>query len=109
MIFLDSVRESYATGEQWIVDNIREKGLFNYIYHPKTDEYPISNNAICQLMASRLLTELANETSELLPLHRKNLSSVMQYWYMEDGNLGYVLYDEKSKLGANAMLLRTLI
>ncbi len=109
VVFLKDVKQSYDAAEKWLLFNLRSKGLFNYIYHPKTDEYPNKNNALRQLMASRLLAELSHESPHILFLHRKNLSFSLENWYRENGKLAYVYYDKKSKLGANAFLLRTLV
>ena len=62
-----------------------------------------------QLMASRLLAELALDDPALGSVHRKNLQFLFANWYREDNRgHGYIFYDNKSKLGANAMALRTL-
>jgi len=108
-VFLHRVWHSYDAAEGWLTNNLREKGLFRYIYHPKTDEYPNKNNAVRQLMASRLLAELASENPDLIPMHRRNLAFLFRYWYKEKGNVAYIDYDNKSSVGANAMMLRTLV
>ncbi len=41
--------------------------------------------------------------------HERNLERIMSEWYREENGRGYVFVDEKSKLGANAMLLRVLV
>ena len=104
-----TIQPSYEAAEKWFLRNVRDKGLFHYIYHPKTDAYPNKNNAIRQLMASRLLAELSQEKPALLSLHERNLSFLLKFWYREEGDLAYIFYDSKSKLGANAMMLRTLV
>ncbi len=106
---VQNVMPSYEAAEKWFLESIRDKGLFRYTYFPKTDEYPSKNNAIRQLMAARLLAEMSNENSKLLPLHRKNISFYLKNWYKENDEIGYVHYSKKSKLGANAMLLRALV
>jgi hypothetical protein len=106
---LGKMRSSLALAKGWLVSNVRDDGEFNYLYHPSSRQYPESNNMIRQLMGSRLLAELSWEDESLLKTHRKNLNHVMLEWYKEKGNIGYILYDGKSKLGANAMALRTLV
>ncbi len=106
---LDRVNYSYQLAENWLLDNMRDKGLFHYIYYPEKEEYPTSNNAIRQLMAARLLAELSHDRPELMPMHEDNMQFFMKYWYKEENGLGYVYYDDKAKLGANAMLLRTIV
>jgi hypothetical protein len=60
-------------------------------------------------MAARLLAELSQEKPRLRALHRKNLESLLRRWYREEADIGYIYYSRKSKLGANAMALRTLV
>jgi len=106
---LEDVSASYPLARTWLLRNIRDNGLFYYIYTPKTQSYPNKNNALRQLMGSRVLAELAAQDATLLPLHEKNMAFIFSQWYQEEDGLGYVYYDDKSKLGANAMLLRTLV
>ena len=105
----EEIVESYALGKKWIVDNVNDKGYFNYVYDPSTLEYSSNNNMIRQLMGSRLLAELSQENISLQNLHQKNLDAVFNYWYRENGNIGYIYFSSKSKLGAMAMMLRTLV
>lgn len=100
---------SLSLAEDWLVLNIKEKGCFNYIYDPVSDEYSASNNMIRQLMASRVLAEMSQTNNSLIYLHERNLDFIFNYWYFEDNNYGYIYYDDKSKLGAIAMALRTLV
>jgi len=106
---LNDVEVSLDLAEQWLVSNLKEKGCFNYIYDPSTDEYSSSNNMIRQLMASRVLAELSQDNVSLQVLLQKNLDFMFDYWYKEDGDKGYIFYSDKSKLGAIAMALRTLV
>jgi len=101
--------ESYEAARRWFLEALRPEGWFHYQYDPRKDRYSGRNNAIRQLMASRLLAEMAAENRELLPDHRRNLEFVVAHWYRERGDDAYVFFDRKSKLGANAMLLRTLV
>jgi len=105
----EKVNNSLNPAEKWLTSNLKEKGCFNYIYEPSTGEYPTKNNMIRQLMASRLLAELCQTNSSFETLHQKNLDFIFEYWYEEDNETGYIFYDNKSKLGANAMALRTLV
>ncbi len=106
---LATVRRCYGPARRWLVTNVREKGLFHYIYNPETDYHSTSNNALRQLMASRLLAELCREDPSLADLHRRNLTFVFRHWYRAEGDVGYIFVYNKSKLGANAMALRTLV
>ena len=64
---------------------------------------------IRQFMASRHLAEMSKSNKTLQSLHQKNLDFIFDNWYREDGNIGYIFFDSKSKLGAMAMMLRTLV
>lgn len=102
--------DANALAKNYLFSNIKKNGLFVYELNPVTEEIPQQkNNAVRQLMASRLLAQESNQYPELLDLHKVNLTLIFTFWYQEENGKGYVLYSDKSKLGANAMLLRTLI
>ena len=104
------VERSNEAAKGWLFNNVREKGLFVYTYNPVTGEEPDKNNAIRQLMASRILADESTRNKELRELHQRNLDFLFEFWYRtEEEKWGYVYYDNKSKLGANAMLVRTLV
>jgi len=122
--FPQNVRNSYQLAEQWFTEQLREdKALFHYLYDPTKDEYATKNNPIRQLMASRLLAELASENEELLTPHRENLTFILTHWYTpfdrapafaeasagEQGDIAAIVFDGTAKLGSNAMALRTLV
>ncbi len=102
----DEIR-NLATG--WLKNNFSPSGLWHYLYMPDKDVYARSNNAIRQLMASRLAAQLAFQDRRFLQLHRLNIQFVLSHWYREKNAVAYVYFNGKSKLGANAMLLRTLV
>ncbi|NBD37940.1 MAG: hypothetical protein GVY10_05160 [Verrucomicrobia bacterium] len=102
-------REVKEAAEEWLLENFRDKGLFIYRYHPPTARRPDRNNTIRQLMASIIVARRAQEDPEWMDLHRRNLRFVDRWWYREDAFGGYIFYNEKSKLGANALYLRTLL
>ena len=104
----ESVKESYELAKSWFLDTWNNKGIFNYLYHAHADEFSTKNNAIRQLMASRLLAELAQTAVSLHDKHRQNLEFIFKHWVVKQDGLSFVLLYKKSKLGANAMLLRTL-
>lgn len=104
---LAEVRDAREQGLQWLERNFDGR-LFVYRFAPRTDEEPDVNNTLRQLMASRVAAVEAPERATFAQIHSDNLAFVFEYWYREDDNGGFVFYDEKSKLGSNAMLLRTL-
>ena len=104
----EKISASLKSCEDWMIKNLNEEGYFNYLYYPSNGNYATSNNMIRQLMSSRWLAEKSGANSGLLSLHKKNLDYVFKNWYREDGELGYIYYDENSKLGAIAMALRAI-
>lgn len=103
------VENSLRLAENWLVDNLKEKGCFKYKYDPQTEEYPNTNNMIRQLMASRVLAEMSQTNKTLQNLHQKNLDFIFNYWYQEKTSYGYIFFSSKSKIGAMAMAIRTLV
>jgi hypothetical protein len=88
---------------------VREDGSLTYLYYPSSGSYPDDlNNEIRQLMGSRLLAQYTSENSSLLSLHKKNLDRMLASLYREEGDLAYILFENKSKLGGIAMGLRML-
>jgi len=109
----DLCRQADATRQlaiEWLKNNFSiSQGLWHYLYSPDKNAYPHKNNAIRQLMASRLAAQLAFHDSRFMQLHALNIQFVFSRWYREKDGVAYVYYNKKSKLGANAMLLRTLV
>ncbi|MDG6219537.1 MAG: hypothetical protein QCI00_08870 [Candidatus Thermoplasmatota archaeon] len=101
------LRQQFAL--DWFTDNINENDYFNYLYDPESNEYPLLNNMVRQLLASRLLAELSQQDEKMVPAHNNNLEYIFSQWYTTDASKGYIYYDGESNLGANAMALRTLI
>jgi len=108
-ITMDKIKDTLNLAQDWFIDNLKDEGDFNYRYSPSNGQYSTANNMIRQLMASRLLAELSQKNSSLQILHRKNLDYIFEHWYRKDNETGYIFYDNKSKIGANAMALRTLV
>lgn len=108
-VTLESVNESYELAKSFLINSLNEEGYFNYLYYPSNGNYPQSNNMIRQFMASRILSELALENDSLLELNKKNIDYIIDNWYYENGNEAYILYENRSKLGANALFLRVLV
>jgi hypothetical protein len=110
--FTDEYAEARAQRDlalTWFLSFTKENGLFEYELDPKTGKYSTQNNELRQVMASRLLAEVAANDSTYLAQHQKNLDFIFRHWYKEENGIGYIDFYDKSKLGANAMLLRTLV
>ncbi|HEU4677228.1 MAG TPA: hypothetical protein VFS75_00745 [Candidatus Paceibacterota bacterium] len=108
-VFAEAVRDARTLAFSSLVRSLDPvTSYFTYEEHPNGT---ISNadNDIRQLLASRVLAEAAAFDSSYETLHERNLSVIMENWYKEDGEQAYVYAYGKSKLGANAMLLRVLV
>jgi len=103
------VMTMHEQAESWLLTNINSKGLFVYLFNPITGNTPTSNNDVRQLMASRILAEKSSMDNAYHAAHKKNLDFIFANWYEHNEGLGYIVYEDKSKLGANAMMLRTLV
>lgn len=106
---VEVVSEARDLGLTWLMNNQLPNGRFLYILRPARNEIPNSNNSLRQLMGSRVVSVEAGRSHEWDEIHQKNLDYVFDRWYREDENGGYIYFDDKSKLGSNAMLLRTLV
>lgn len=95
-------------GLEWMMQNF-DGGLFLYEFDPEIADVPNTSNALRQLMASRVVASESATDARFTAIHASNLDYVLAEWYQEDAGGGYVLYKDKSKLGANALLLRTLV
>ncbi len=107
--FLAGVDSSYQQAEKWFRNSLRTKGLFRYSHYPLENKYSEKNNAIRQLMGTRLLAELCQKDTSWCTMHRKNMDFLLKYWYKEKDTIGYIKYNKKSKLGANAMMVRAMV
>lgn len=102
------VNRSLSLMNTWLTENLKSEGYFNYNYYIGSGRYSTANNMIRQLMASRVLAELSWTDEKLAEAHLRNLEYVFANWYREDGDKGYIYFDNKSKLGASAMALRLI-
>jgi hypothetical protein len=83
--------------------------MFNYEYETYIEKYPSTNNELRQLLSSIWLAKKSAEDSNLLQLHRINLDFIFRNWYEENGDLGYIYFQEKSKIGSIGMALRLIV
>lgn len=100
---------SRQIAEQRLINNVKPNGGFVYRYDPVTKSSPDSNNELRQLMATRLLGEIAKEDSTLYNLHRKNLDYMFSRYFKSSWDVARIEYSWKSKLWAIAMGVRALI
>ena len=105
----EKVENTLQMAEEWMLLNLNGDDYFNYEYYPSNGEYSTSNNAIRQLMSSRWLAEKSSKDDTLQQMHKANLDYIFRNWYKEDGDLGYIYFNNKSKIGAIGMALRVLV
>jgi len=109
------IEDSLDSAKGWLFSNFNFYGYFNYEYYPSNGSYSNNNNMIRQLMSSKILAEEVKEHEDLINwnnanrMHKKNLDFIFKNWYREDGDLGYIYFGDKSKIGAMALALRVLI
>ena len=103
------LERSYKLARSRFIQSLNVNGYFVYAYDPVLNVYPKGNNPIRQLMASRLLAELSREDPSLIPEHQRNLDFVLTKLILEKDDLSLIYMQNSSKLGANAMMLRTLV
>lgn len=110
-INLKSLNESLDLMMGWIFNNSHENGRIEYKYWPEKDKYSLSNNMIRQFMTSTAIGELYNYKSdpEILKLWERNLAYNFSKFYLEEAENAYIIYNKKSKLGANAVASMNLI
>jgi hypothetical protein len=106
-------QEILLLGKKWFLNNIQEDGSFVYLYD-QDGNIKNKNNAIRQLLAFRVVAQLCQQGErQFCQLHKRNLDFVFSNWYKtenkNDKKIGYILYNDTSKLGANALFLRVLL
>ncbi|MEW5736336.1 MAG: hypothetical protein AB1921_15935 [Thermodesulfobacteriota bacterium] len=108
--FVPGLKQSYQLARAWFVTALDPSGLFVYHYNPASGRTSRNNDALRQLMSTRLLAELASEDPALVPLHEKNMAAAFSRWYKEDQKgRGFILDYGYSELGANAMALMATV
>ncbi len=90
----------------FLVRSVQADGRMVYLYHPsRGSEDQTRNNAIRQWMATRSLIRVWQQrgTDELLQTVRKNIDYNLKTMYVEEGEIGLILDQNKVKLGALAL------
>lgn len=106
---LTELNKANKSAIDWLIHNLKDEGYFVYVYNPITLQISDNNNMIRQLMASRVFADLSHNNQDIHELHSRNLEFIFSHWYVEDVDKGYIFFDNKSKLGAIAMALRTVV
>ena len=109
----ETVRESIDLAGEWMLNHLNEDGSLNYKYEPSTDSYPDQNNMIRQTMGTWSLARLYTFTKDkkYLDAWNKNMQYNLDNYYVEDQehDFGYILFDDKAKLGSAAFMLASIL
>ncbi len=105
----ESVNNSLNLAINWIISNLNENGFSNYIYDYNKDEYFDENSIYHQLKISRLIAELSHYNTSIKEIHKTNLKYIIDNFYIEKNGQGYIVFENKSELGVNAITLRTFL
>ena len=101
-----AVRELARTMALWMENQIADDGRMTYHYFPSRGAESKGNNMIRQFMASLSLARLLRSDVASAQLEEKlfaNLNYNFQQFYRQEGELGYIAYRDKAKLGAAAL------
>ena len=86
----------------------QETGFFQYLIHPNGVVVDRDND-LRQLLTSRIFAIESHNSEVIRKYHKRNVDAIFENWYQKNGEEGYILAQEKSKLGSNALFLRVLI
>lgn len=108
---MQEVQKMTTTMGQWLLRQVQADGRMVYKYFPSRGEESTGNNLIRQFMATLCLIRFAAQTQQ--PNHRllatHNLTYNIKQFYRQEGDLGFVEYDGKVKLGAVALAALCLL
>ncbi|MEO1520627.1 MAG: aspartyl/asparaginyl beta-hydroxylase domain-containing protein, partial [Cyanobacteria bacterium J06633_2] len=90
---------------QWLLRQIDSDGRMVYKYFPSRGQESNANNLIRQFMATLALIRYAKSTQQSThwAIAKQNLDYNLTQFYTSDGDLGWVEYEGKAKLGAIAL------
>jgi hypothetical protein len=98
---------------QWLFSNLHPNGRMTYMYFPSQgrETSPNSNNMIRQWMATVAMGRVARLHPELELEARveQNIRYNLGEFYKTEGDLGYIEWGGKAKLGAAALAMISLI
>lgn len=86
----------------WMENQLQPTGQMTYKYWPSRHKESINNNVIRQFMATLCLQRLAKQNQDVAFRKRveNNLNYNLQLFYQEKGDIGFIEYSDKRKLGA---------
>ena len=105
----EGVNNSLNLAISWLISNLNENGFSNYIYDYNKNKYFDENNIYHQLKISRLIAELSHYNNSIKGIHKTNLEYIIDNLYIEKNGQGYIVFENESELGVNAITLRTFL
>ncbi|MBZ8180642.1 aspartyl/asparaginyl beta-hydroxylase domain-containing protein [Oscillatoria salina] len=96
---------------EWLLRQVQADGRLTYKYFPSRGTESGSNNLIRQFMATLAMVRYARQTgrSDRQVLATHNLTYNLAQFYRTEGELGFVAYNGKVKLGAIALAALTIL
>lgn len=90
---------------EWMINNVHEDGRLTYIYWPSRGQETTSINLIRVFMGTNCLFKMAKWTGDArtLELAKHNLRYHLAKFYRQEGALGYVIEEDRIKLGSCAL------
>ena len=100
-----NVADRSELAAEWLVNNLHEDGRMTYKYWPSRNAESAANNMIRQWMATVALGRVAAEknSEKLWKLVEQNIDYNLSHYFSYQGDLGYIKWNEKVKLGSLAL------
>jgi hypothetical protein len=105
----DNVNNSLNSTVKWMTANLDENGFYNKIYDYDKAEFQDYENIYHQLRNSLILAELSNYRNPTKEIHKSNLNYIINHLYIEEKNISYIEFENKSELGYNAIFIQIIL
>ena len=95
----------------WMVTNVKADGEMTYKYWPSRGRYSTSNNMVRQFMATVCFGRMTQfyEDEEIAKISKQNLQYNLDHFYTKEGDYGYIIFDNKAKLGAASLAALAIV
>lgn len=107
-----STLQGMAAGmANWLLRHVYDDGHLTYKYWPSSGNESDANNMIRQFMATLALTRYAKVMNlpEFFDVINRNLTYNLNNFYRQEGDVGWIEYEDKAKLGAASLAALTLL
>src|SRR5262245_46586232 len=108
---IDGVADLAEKAILWMHNQVDASGRIVYRYFPSSGRESEADNSIRQAMATVCLNRIAlrSGSAKDRELADRNLAYLLQQSYRSQGDLGYILEQDKAKLGAAALAALAII